>query len=105
MIQHIGRWGSSTVERYVAHALEGRSSWATVVAAGALDMGKVLGEERDRQKPVEMQLLTSLVRQQVLSEVTRATNVAREAQKARADQLESSLEELRGVVRASTGSL
>ena len=32
-IQHIGRWGSATVLLYVEQALEGRASWAPVVAA------------------------------------------------------------------------
>ena len=33
VIQHIGRWGSATVLRYVDQALEGRASWAPIVAA------------------------------------------------------------------------
>ena len=35
-IQHIGRWGSATVLLYVEQALEGRASWAPVVAAVGL---------------------------------------------------------------------
>ena len=36
VIQHIGRWGSATVLKYVDQALEGRASWAPVVAAEGL---------------------------------------------------------------------
>ena len=36
VIQHIGRWGSATVLKYVDQALEGRASWAPVVAAVGL---------------------------------------------------------------------
>ena len=39
VIQHIGRWGSATVLKYVDQALEGRASWAPVVAAESLHDG------------------------------------------------------------------
>ena len=42
VIQHIGRWGSATVLKYVEQALEGRASWAPVVAAEAQTLRRPL---------------------------------------------------------------
>ena len=43
VIQFLGRWGSSAVERYVAEALAGRAAWAPLVAATELDGDAVIG--------------------------------------------------------------
>ena len=44
VIQFIGRWGSATVERYVAEALAGRAEWAPILAAAELDLTNVVGD-------------------------------------------------------------
>ena len=44
VIQYIGRWGSATVERYVAEALAGRAEWAPLLAAAELDLTDVVGD-------------------------------------------------------------
>ena len=44
VIQYIGRWGSATIERYVAEALAGRAEWAPLLAAAELDLTDVVGD-------------------------------------------------------------
>ena len=63
IIQHIGRWGSAAVQRYVEHALEGRASWAPLVASGGLDVGQVVGAcGGSGQATFDLQLIEGLVR-------------------------------------------
>ena len=44
VIQHIGRWGSATIERYVGEALAARASWAPLMAAGAFDATRMVAD-------------------------------------------------------------
>ena len=44
VIQHIGRWGSASIERYVGEALATRSSWAPLMAAGAFDATRMVAD-------------------------------------------------------------
>ena len=44
VIQHIGRWGSATIERYVGEALAARASWAPLMAAGAFDAARMVSD-------------------------------------------------------------
>ena len=44
VIQHIGRWGSATIERYVGEALAARASWAPLMAAVAFDAARMVSD-------------------------------------------------------------
>jgi len=73
VIQHFGRWGSSTVGRYVAHALEDRASWAPIVAAGSVDLGVMLGTcSEGMRNPVGLHVLDGLVVSRVRQVLNRA---------------------------------
>ena len=51
VIQHIGRWGSATVERYVAEALAGKAEWAPLLAATELDLTEIVGGDGHSSGP------------------------------------------------------
>ena len=70
LIQHIGRWGSNAVERYVGEALAARASWAPVAAARGLDANTLLGG-RGSARCLDLDVLSNVVREIVRSEPTR----------------------------------
>ena len=73
VIQHLGRWGSQTIERYVGEALSGRSSWAPLAAAGDLDAGRmVAGCGLPGPAHTSLASLTGLVASLVARDVDRA---------------------------------
>ena len=61
LVQHIGRWGSSAVERYVGEALATRSAWAPVAAARGIDAAAMLGAAS--QNILDINVLRTLVRE------------------------------------------
>jgi len=67
IIQHIGRWGSATVAKYVEHALEDRASWAPLLAAADLGPGPAAGGDAGASSymPLCRSLLDGLVRRRV----------------------------------------
>ena len=73
VIQHIGRWGSQSVERYVGEALAGHSSWAALHAAGCVDAGRMVsGCGLSGPAHPSLRAVTGLVAQLVSTEVARA---------------------------------
>ena len=72
IIQHIGRWGSQAVERYVGEALAGNSSWAALHAAGCVDAERMIGGcGLSGPAPLSLKSFTGLVAQLVATEVAR----------------------------------
>ena len=64
-IQFLGRWGGATVEKYVADALSGRASWASVRAADhggkESDPGTLaMKNEGQRNKAIKKDPMTSV---------------------------------------------
>ena len=70
-IQHLGRWGSAAVERYVAEALNARSAWAPLAAAEALDLSNVIAAANSSDAGPALPSLAGLVRQIVREECSR----------------------------------
>ena len=68
VIQFIGRWGSATVERYVAEALAGRAEWAPILAAAELDLSEVVGNGLHTMGP-SIGAIAGVVSKLVASEV------------------------------------
>ena len=62
LVQHIGRWGSSAVERYVGEALATRAAWAPVAAARGIDAAAMLGAS-GAQNVLDINALQTLVRE------------------------------------------
>ena len=78
IIQHIGRWGSAAVGRYVEHALEGRAAWAPLVATGGLDVGQVVGAYGGGgQATLDLRMLDGLVRHCVRQAVSQPSSAKR----------------------------
>jgi len=70
VIQHMGRWGSLVVERYVAEALSARASWAPLAAAEQLDLSTWTGEAQSTRAP-GLGAIAGLVRTAVRQEASR----------------------------------
>jgi hypothetical protein len=78
IIQHLGRWGSAVVGRYVEHALEDRAAWAPLVAACGLDFSQALGAGGcSNQASFDLRMLDDLVRHRVRAVVRKRKALAR----------------------------
>ena len=72
VISFLGRWGSATVERYVADALNERAAWAPIAAAGEMDLSDVIAQASGRELGPKLGEIAGLVKEVVRSEVSAA---------------------------------
>ena len=80
IIQHLGRWGSSAIERYVDEALAGRAAWAPLMAAGSWNLEAAIGTHGPPGAGPDLGALAGLVHELVRSEVRRSTaDITRDA--------------------------
>lgn len=83
VIQHLGRWGSAAVERYVAEALEARAAWAPLAASENLDLSAVVGGDNQKTNTPGLGAISGMIREVVKVEVSKAK--AKDIKKAEAE--------------------
>ena len=76
VIQHLGRWGSQAVERYVGEALAGRSAWAPLAAAGECDADRMLGARDPQGRAPGLNAIAGFLRNLVQQQVGQSSAAA-----------------------------